>query len=262
MKVLSLFDGMSCAQIALERASIPVDLYIASEIDKWAIQVTQANYPKTIQLGCAMSLKACDLPQIDLLIGGNRSQAPQLADKTALFYEYVRVLNEFKPRYFLLESVRMKKEWQNIITCMLGVEPIEINSALVSAQNRTRLYWTNIPNVDQPNDLGIVLADILESDGFGVVKKNGLIVRQDQKSVHLDAKYYKGADNRGRRTLIAHAGQDGYRKLTPLECERLQTVPEHYTDHFSDTQRYRMLGKGYTVDILAHIFKRLPKKRS
>ena len=153
MNVLSLFDGMSCGQIALNRAGINYDNYFASEIDKYAIKVTKNNYPDTIHIGNVLDVKSEDLPGIDLLIGGSPCQGFSFAGKqlnfndprSKLFFEFVRLLEECKPKYFLLENVKMKKEYQNIITEMLGVEPIEINSNLVSAQNRKRLYWTNIP---------------------------------------------------------------------------------------------------------------------
>jgi site-specific DNA-cytosine methylase len=260
MRVLSLFDGMSCGRIALERAGIDVDLYFASEIDKYAIQVVQNNYPYTIQLGNVEELQSCDLPKIDLLIGGSPCQGFSFAGKqlnfddprSKLFFEYVRLLRELKPKYFLLENVKMRKESRDIISNELGVEPIEINSSLVSAQKRTRLYWTNIPNVTQPTDKGIKLKDVIE---YGYADQD--------KSYCLDANYYKGGNlksyfEKHRRQLVfSDDDMKEYRKLTPLECERLQTVPEGYTEGVSNTQRYKMLGNGWTVDVIAHIFKGL-----
>ena len=157
MNVLSLFDGMSCGQIALNKADINIDNYYASEIDEYAIKVTQKNYPNTIQLGSVVDVKGTDLPKIDLLIGGSPCQGFSFAGKqlnfederSKLFFEYVRILKETKPKYFLLENVRMKKEYQDVISSALGVEPILINSNLVSAQERKRLYWTNISNITQ-----------------------------------------------------------------------------------------------------------------
>lgn len=314
MNVLSLFDGMSCGQLALQRAGIQVTNYFAAEIDKYAIQVTQANFPDTVQLGDVTKVKAegqqlydpfgCG-HEIDLLIGGSPCQGFSFAGKqlnfedprSKLFWEYVRLLKALKPKYFLLENVKMKKESMDVITEALGVEPIFINSSLVSAQNRQRYYWTNIPMESLPNDKGIVLADILE-DGH---------VDRD-KSHCLDANYFKGGNlksyfEKHRRQLVfskdgmCHVGDAGisdryayvnrvyhpsgkgpslvasdgghlqpkiskgtteYRKLTPLECERLQTVPEGYTDKgISDTQRYKMLGNGWTVDVVSHIMKGL-----
>ena len=162
MNVLSLFDGMSCGRIALDRARIPYKFYIASEIDRWAIQIARKNYPDTIHLGNVLNVDVEDLPKIDLLIGGSPCQGFSFAGKqlnfddprSELFFEFVRLFKECNPKYFLLENVPMKKEYVDIITGYLGVEPIIINSALVSAQNRKRLYWTNIP-VEQPEDKNI-----------------------------------------------------------------------------------------------------------
>ena len=183
LKVLSLFDGMSCGQLALQKLGIEVDTYYASEIDKFAIQVTQANFPNTIQVGDVCELKAKDYQDIDLILAGSPCQGFSFAGKqlafddprSALFFEFVRLLKEIKPKYFLLENVRMKQQFQDVITEQVSacypnhpgdlfgsqIKPILINSALLSAQNRQRLYWTNIPNVEQPVDKGIVLKDIL-----------------------------------------------------------------------------------------------------
>jgi len=173
INVLSLFDGLSCGNVALERAGIKINNYYASEVDKWAIQIANKNYPDIIQLGDVLGVKGKDLPKIDLLIGGSPCQDLSFAgkgkglikgDRSSLFYQYVRLLKECKPKYFLLENVRMKQEYQDIISDLLGVQPVKINSSLVSAQNRVRLYWTNIPNVTQPEDKGILLKDILLDD--------------------------------------------------------------------------------------------------
>jgi DNA-cytosine methyltransferase len=173
MNVLSLFDGMSCGQIALNKLGIDYDKYFACEIDKYAMQVTQHNFPDTIQLGDVqfVTKETFGTHKIDLVIGGSPCQGFSFAGKqlnfedprSALFFEFVRLVKELKPKYFLLENVKMKKEYQNVITQYMGVEPIEINSSLVSAQTRKRLYWTNIPNVSQPEDKGVVLRDIIES---------------------------------------------------------------------------------------------------
>jgi len=342
--VLSLFDGMSCGQIALERAGIEYDHYFASEIDQYAIQIALKNYPDTIQLGDITSLKTDLLPPIDLLMGGSPCQSFSNAGdhtgfkgKSGLFWEFVRVFKEVKPKYFLFENVKMKKEWRDIISAELGVEPILINSALVSAQNRQRYYWTNLTD-KQPRDKNILLADVLED---GVVDRD--------KSYCLDASYFKGTNLRGylgknrrqvvfteRRTeqakrirrkfrqayktdysprrgkelvtrtddkanclttsgltkehiimekaqtilstiykenvksmlkrnkmglVIGEEDMDKihFRKLTPLECERLQTVPDGYTEGVSNTQRYRMVGNGWTVDVIAHMLQYIGK---
>ena len=264
MNVLSLFDGMSCGMIALERAGIKVDRYFACEIDKWAIQVSKKNYPFIHQLGDVSQVSFPDSfgpvargrqMKIDLLIGGSPCQAFSNAGKGEgfddprgkLFWEYVRLLRETKPKYFLLENVVMKQEHQDVISEALGVQPVMINSADFSAQNRKRLYWTNIP-IKPWDAKGIKLADIIED---GVVDRD--------KSYCLDANYFKGGNlkqyfEKHRRQLVFLEGNaDDYRKLTPLECERLQTVPDNYTDGVSNTQRYKMIGNGWTVDVIAHI---------
>ena len=380
MNVLSLFDGMSCGRIALDRLGIPVDKYYASEIDKFAIQVSEANYPDIIRLGDVCDVKAEDLPKIDLLIAGSPCQGFSFAGKqlafddprSALFFEFVRLLKECKPKYFLLENVRMKKEFLDIISEQVGCEPIFINSALVSAQSRQRYYWTNIPSIEQPEQRGIVLRDILESevgDEFKYSKKaieymergndkwqqagKRRADRYEQtadkdKSFAITANWHKGvpynyfkeqthdtpkqvgtaSDIKGHDilkrvyspegksptlttmgggnrepkvvtggALRARSKKDGkqvewketkpkqmlelrkdkksnaistvskdslvvedevhWRKLTPIECERLQTVPDSYTDCVSNTQRYKMLGNGWTIETICHIFKNM-----
>ena len=297
INVLSLFDGMSGAQIALERAEIPVLNYFASEIDKFAMKITQKNYPKTIQKGDVDSIDKNALPKIDLLIGGSPCQGFSVSGKrlnfddprSKLFFSYVKLLKEVHPTFFLLENVKMKKDYQDIITKYLGVEPIEINSNIVSAQNRKRLYWTNIP-FSMPENKNIYFKDIIEK---GFVDKD--------KSLCLDASYFKGGSlktlihnyiDKSRRQIvfdepvivqkprgvnkfglralngkvptlsssswqtnnfIVYPEDATWRMLTPVECERLQTVPDNYTDVASKTQRYKMLGNGFTVDIIAHI---------
>lgn len=268
--VLSLFDGMSCGQLALDTLGIKVKNYFASEIDPYAIKIAKKNYPNTKHIGSVVDVKGSDLPKIDLLIGGSPCQSFSNAGdrtgmdgKSKLFWEFVRVLKETNPTYFLLENVRMKKEWENIITEQLGVKPILINSRLVSAQNRPRLYWTNIPNIEQPLDRGLVLADILEGtwdDKFNLSEKacdymsrlrNGKPRWEyhtnplNGKSACLTANMYKG--------VPYGVIKEQLRRLTPVECERLQTVPDNYTVGVSDTQRFKMLGNGWTVDIIAHL---------
>jgi len=427
MNVLSLFDGMSCGRLALDRLGIKVDKYYASEIDKYAIEVSSANYPDTIQIGDVCDVKGEDYPDIDLILAGSPCQGFSFAGhqlafddpRSALFFEFVRVLKEVNPKYFLLENVKMKKEFLDIISDQVGVEPILINSSLLSAQNRQRYYWTNIPGVEQPEDRGLVLKDILETEADEQPTKDTERNRRhhktpEQKSLTMTATMYKGAGNNGMTlvpmdkpqrvgkikkggqgdrvysdegksiTLSAESGgtagkgnmlirvgtavdikghdsikrvyspegksptlttmQGGHRqpkvvkggafrgrsknaegknvgwketkpkqflelrkdnksnslsqvtkdslvvesairekskavrtggrgsydrhewdsvdemhwrKLTPLECERLQTVPDNYTNHVSNTQRYKMLGNGWTVDVIAHIFKGL-----
>lgn len=263
MNVLSLFDGMSCGQIALNRIGIKPDNYYASELDKYAITVTQANFPETKQLGDVTKWRDWDIDwaSIDLLIGGSPCQGFSFAGKqlafndprSALFFEYVNILNHIRKHHpdvkFLLENVKMKKQFLDVISGLLGVEPVFINSSLVSAQNRQRYYWANW-EFGQPEDKDIVLADIIES---GAVDRD--------KSFCIDANYFKGGNlksyfEKNRRQLVfLNRELTEHRKLTPIECERLQTVPDNYTAHASNTQRYRMLGNGWTVDVIAHIFK-------
>jgi site-specific DNA-cytosine methylase len=274
--VLSLFDGMSCGQIALNRAGISYGKYYASEIDKHAIKVTQHNYPNTIQLGDVTKVKASDLPKIDLLIGGSPCQGFSFAGKglnfedprSKLFFEFVRLKNETQPKYWLLENVKMKAEHQNIISEILGVKPILINSKLVSAQSRERLYWTNIP-IATLSDKNIVIADVVgiktdnKSNEIIVTKniypkkgQNGNVYAINGKCKTLSAGVGITGNGIGSSNApkIEWDNEQGWRRLTATECERLQTVPDNYTDCVSDTQRYKMLGNGWTVDVIAHIF--------
>lgn len=312
INVLSLFDGMSCGRIALERAGIEVDNYFASEIDKHAIKVSQKNYPGIIQVGDVTQIDVSKLPRIDLLIGGSPCQGFSLAGKqiafddprSMLYFEYERILKELKlinlNIKFLLENVKMKQEFKDVITDRLGVEPVAINSNLVSAQNRYRLYWTNL-EVSSVENKGVVLVDILEPEvdekyfvkagrlewlkTFGELKeKEGYVAFNPTKAKCLTVRrepswnttyilqWPHGSNKGGLRAtdgktpalttsswpannLLLNEGL--VRKLTPVECERLQNVPDGYTSCVSDTQRYKMLGNGWTVDVIAHIFKGL-----
>jgi len=282
MNVLSLFDGMSCGQIALNRAGIKYDNYFASEIDKPAIKVTMANYPNTVQLGNVLDVKSENLPKIDLLIGGSPCQGFSFAGKqlnfederSKLFFEYVRLLRECNPKYFLLENVKMKKEYQDIISEYLGVEPILINSALLTAHNRPRLYWTNIPNVGQPSDNGIYFEQIrdLQIENYEYISEEKTINReykknylqydingkghgsQDQRAYYLKGKHGcldTGAS--GKAKVLENDGR--VRKITRNEAERLQGVPDNYTTPVSKAQALKMLGNGWTVDVIAHILR-------
>ena len=358
LNVLSLFDGMSCARIALQRAGIKVENYFASEIDKHAIQVTQHNYPNTIQIGDVTKVKVSDLPKIDLLCGGSPCQGFSFAGKqlnfddprSKLFFEFVRLKNECNPTYFLLENVKMKKEYEDIITEYLGVKPIEICSSLFSAQQRKRLYWTNI-NVDLSKlpKSNNVIADVLDlpiknkrenkilmskSDFKVKVRKNYI----DKKELALFLRSYKTktineisvfcnapktmvehwfrTDNSfsipdaeywfklkeclkiedckydkavtefelknnsfdmakriyhidGKHPTLTTLTGGGQRKtitdgnemfyLNPEHCEKLQTVPLGYTKTASERQRFRMLGNGWTVDVIAFILSFIPQ---
>ena len=389
--VCSLFDGCSGTQVALKNLGIPVYKYYASEIDKYAIQVTRKNFPNTIHLGDVKEIKGEDfIHDIDLLTAGSPCQGFSFAGKrlafederSVLFFEFIRLLEELKPKYFLLENVKMKKEHQEVINnaigkiypeCvsgrLFGIEPIEINSSLVSAQNRKRLYWTNIPlKQEQPDDLGIVLKDILETHPdpkheISDQKKDRVLntkrgkgrfyTAKDEKIGTVIAGYHKeptdapyletyktpkqvavAADVNGHDslkriysevgkspTVNAHGGGNtepkvavnlgnkipisklsvkkyvpnpdaefvdpynkktitgdksttlrtnssngnmwvndkevSWRKLTPLECERLQTLPDNYTDGVSNTQRYKMIGNGFTIKVIEHFFENI-----
>lgn len=289
LNVLSLFDGISCGQVALERANIKVDKYYASEINKKSIAVTMDNYPNTIQLGDITRWKEWDIDwsSIDLLIGGSPCQGFSFAGKqlnfkderSKLFFVYHEILTHIKkinPNIkFLLENVKMKKEYQDIISFMLEVEPLFINSALVSAQNRPRLYWTNIKNVTIPKDRGIVLYDILEEDAdFQFIESektknriykenymqydiNGLgHGSQDQRAYYLTGKHGcldTGAS--GKAKVLCEDGE--VRKLTRVECERLQTLPDNYTKAISENEGKNRCGDGWTVEVIAHILREL-----
>ena len=311
INVLSLFDGISCGQYSLELAGIPVKKYYASEIDENCIKITQKNYPNTIQLGDVRNLTynhlitlPCGAEQLDLLIGGSPCQDLSIAgtrkglegNRSCLFWEFVRVLKTIKPKYFLFENVAsMKCEDKEIITKTLGVEPICINSALVSAQTRKRLYWTNIPNVQQPENRGILLKDILESGiapqnksycltetyhkaSFSdFVKKHtrtmiampirlghlegrsnaqaNRVYSIEGKSVCLNANGGGGGAKTGLYKIDLPDGEYIIRKLTPIECERLQTLPDNYTAGVSNSSRYKAIGNGWTCEVIAHILR-------
>ena len=344
MNVLSLFDGMSCGQIALDKLGIKVDNYFASEIDKYAIEIAKKNYPDMVHIGDVTKVSYSDYRQclvvekesgyiqdvygarkIDLIIGGSPCQGFSRAGKqlnfedprSKLFFEFVRLIKECKPKYFMLENVKMTAESRDIISEYLGVEPIYIDSGLLSAQTRKRYYWTNIPGVVAPEDKGIILKDIIQAEGDlegsevdeRMVTKKGkaycLTARYDgavwwnsiersQRTMiriedkvcfpeatkkgyvaagvgeGIDISYPTSKTRRGRHLKTkSHCLQAGdslmgiinekynWRKLTPIECERLQTVPENYTEGVSKSQRYKMLGNGWTVDVIAHIFKNI-----
>lgn len=272
MNVLSLFDGMSCGQIALERVGIKVDKYYASEIKAHAIKVTQFNYPNTIQLGDVNNYKNWNI-SVDLLIGGSPCQdftrlkasnaKGVMGDKSILFFKYVECLHRFKPRYFLLENVIMDKTQENIITSILGVEPVRINSNLVSYQNRDRLYWTNIPGVAVPSDKNINFQDFKETD-YEVCKEYK--VKRTPSRENMWAKQCPNVTLREKINCLtckqdrwSNAGliefEDFCRYLTVKECEQAQTVPVGYTNCLTRSQAYDVLGDGWTVDVIAHIVK-------
>ena len=324
LTVLSLFDGISCAKVALEKTGFTINHYFASEVDKYAIQIASKNHPDIIHLGDIKNIKSSDLPPVDLIIGGSPCQGFSFAGKqlnfsdsrSKLFFEFVRLVKECQPKYFLLENVIMKQEYQNIISHYLGVNPIQINSSLVSAQNRKRLYWTDIPNISQPKDKKIYLKNIVESKvndlltqgykfnypklvatlgnrGQGeriysahgksiTLKANGwgtgngiyAIAQRGRYLVDNQRKDVKGASTNQRLetsysekantltsvqkdSLLLDLNYHIVRTLTPIEAERLQTLPDNYTEGVSATQRFRCLGNGFTVDVIAHILEHL-----
>ena len=269
MNVLSLFDGISAGRVALERVGIKVDKYYASEIKEKAIKVTQFNYPDTIQLGDVTKLDSSKLPKIDLLIGGSPCQDLSIAmkdreglkgEKSKLFWEYVRVLKDVKPKYFFLENVaRMSKEDKDIITNILEIEPIRINSSLLSAQLRDRNYWINIPNITQPNDLGIKLQDILES-GYTDREKSRALLVSDSRPLKDKKRMIHRYKNTGFTTIVyesADMSEENIRYFTQIELERLQTFPVGYTQILKRDEAADVLGDSWTVDVIAHILKGL-----
>jgi len=284
VNVLSLFDGMSCGQIALNRAGIEYDNYFASEIKSFAIKVSLDNYPSTKQVGDVTKLDLSTLPKIDLLIGGSPCQdftrlkvggknTGYNGEKSALFFEYVRVLQELKQQnpdlYFLLENVYMKEEYIQKISDIMGVLPIRINSRLVSIQNRDRLYWTNIPNVTVPTDKCLSFQEIKDVDEaycdlFRVNKTPSRIKMYEKECPNVTYRNKVNCllvkqDRRHNSGLVDY--KDFCRYLTTRELEIAQTVPIGYTKCLSRSQAENVLGDGWTVDVIAHIFKELKEKQ-
>lgn len=311
MKVLSLFDGISCGMVALERAGVEVEKYYASEICDYAIKISQKNYPNIIQVGDVRNINCEDFSDIDLLIGGSPCQSFSFAgsmigmttvEKTEirtleqyvelknkgfnfegysyLFWEYVRILKGIKPKYFLLENVKMAKKWKDVITNALGVEPIMINSQLVSAQSRERLYWTNIPDISLPEDREIYIDDILQTDiehkylpktrldysNYDKSKVDKTIFKNTPITIGNSRNFGNFVRNNGKAFTLRRVNPNGIldenyniREYTPIEAERLQTLPDDYTliSGIKNKERYEALGNGWTVDVIAHIFKGL-----
>lgn len=278
MNVLSLFDGVSCGRIALERAGILVNKYYAAEIDRNAALIAAKNWPENIQLGDVTKWSdwPIDWASIDLLIGGSPCQGFSFAGKqlafddprSALFFVYVDILNHIRsvnPSVkFMLENVKMKKEHLAVITETLGVEPVFINSNLVSAQNRQRYYWCNW-EVAQPEDKGIELYHILESNPGNVTEMSETFIKRQAGRKCLRTDFTGKASSLSAMEYVKNGRQGDYikmqsgrfRKPTPIECERLQTLPDDYTAGVSNTQRYKAIGNGWTVDVIAHIFSQL-----
>lgn len=250
MNVLSLFDGISCGRVALDRAGIQYRNYYTSEIEKNAIKVAEFNYPDSIQLGSVENWKSWDLPKIDLLIGGSPCQNLSVAgkregingEKSKLFFYYVRILKALKPKWFLYENVAsMKSIDRTIISSKLGgTTPIMINSSLVSAQNRKRLYWTNIPGIKQPEDRGILFGRKLKRLKHGYIKE--------------EIKFFKKFPSLcAQDPCSKYIPIDG-KRITPEDCENLQTLPKNYTATVQKTKRFQVIGNGWNVNVISHIF--------
>lgn len=284
INVLSLFDGISCGQIALEKAGIAIETYFAAEIDKHAIRVTQHNYPNTKQLGSVIDVKVMDLPKIDLLIGGSPCQGFSIAgkklnfndDRSKLFFEFVRLKNELKPKYFLLENVRMTDDIADAIDELLGVKRIYIDSRNFTGMIRKRYYWTNIPIGEIPTK-NVAIEDLLDNELFDRDLNFFL-----DRTKYEPTKSYDGIitinprDNNGKQTwqrgrvydikgscpticatlfdLNITEDHKTWRKLTINECEKLQGVPKDYTSIVSKNERGKQLGNGWNVDTVAFIF--------
>ena len=284
VKVLSLFDWMACGLVALKRIGVQPTHYYASEIDWYAKYIAKRNNPELIHIGNVKKVDGKDYEWIDLLIWGSPCQWFSFAGKqlnfedrrSKLFFEYVRILHEAKPKYFLLENVVMKKEWIDIISDQLGVRPIEINSSLVSAQNRRRLYriwkfnWVGYDqiSISLPKNKNIKMRNIMQSfiDKSYYLTQEQLNAIKKWKSYQNPLKHILLPQSKSPTLTARWAGEyhswmiliwDKWkiRKLTPLECERLQTLPDNYTAWVDKTQRYKMLGNWWTVDVIAHIFK-------
>ena len=332
MVVLSLFDGCAMTYQALKNAGIAVTKYYSSEVDKYAIEIAKKNHPDIVCLGDVTKWRKWKIKQPDLIVAGSPCQGFSLAGKqlnfqderSRLFFEFVDIVNHYKPSYFLLENVKMKSVYSEEISRILGVDHVFINSSLVSAQNRQRLYWCNW-QVEQPKDRGIVLKDVLQDfenidESFYHSQKAIHYMQQSnekwqqagkrradkytqtkdtEKAFTLTANFCKGVpynyflDSRKAQIIqkphgnnpgglkatngktpaltssswehnnhLTHDSGLTYRKLTPIECERLQTLPDNYTEGVSNTQRFKMLGNGFTVAVIEHLFKEMLKGKA
>jgi site-specific DNA-cytosine methylase len=274
MIVVSAFDGMACGMQALKELGIPAD-YFAFEIDKYAISIAQKNHPSIMQCGDVRNSYKVPF-DVDLLLGGSPCQGFSNAGaklnfsdpRSKLFFDFARLRDELQPNNFLLENVYMKQEWQDVISSYLGVQPICINSSLVSAQNRKRLYWTDLPTFILPLDKGILLKDIVLPDVHLPLSEKALAY-MDRKVKggrnHWDFAHHSDINNDKSATVVANffkgVPYNVLKDLTcirhfhPIECERLQTLPDNYTEGVSKTQRYKMIGNGWTVEVIKHILK-------
>ena len=293
MNVFSAFDGMSNGQLALQALGIPYKKYFASEIDKFAIQITQKNFPGTIQLGNIENVDAKKLPKIDLLIGGSPCQGLSIGNqykkglddpRSKLFYKFVQLKEELQPSFFFLENVRMDKKSENEFSKLMGVKPIRLDAALFSAARRKRLYWTNIPFKGVLEDRGILFRDILDDNTEGYAL-----------SSLLKKRYRKLCDDNGEKLVIGTTALEGkignrdrvygvnhkmatlnasdykqpkqvlvngeLRKITAIECERCHGIPDNYTEGVSLSQRYKMIGNGWDVHTIIELFKGLLKTK-
>lgn len=303
--VFSMFDGISCGQQALFNCGIPVTKYYAAEIDDRAKYITNKRWPKTIQYGDVTKINSSHfMSKIHLLMGGSPCQGFSFAGKqlnfddprSKLFFEFVRMKKELNPDYFFLENVRMKKQHQDVISSYLETEPIYVDSALVCAATRKRLYWTNIPGFEMPIDRGILLEDILIEKGYPPEKKSLCLTtnykfnpsirdykRSQKQLIRTNAPCVIGIDEKinyhkqqrvyselgkspnldtqsgGGRGIKLAIDDNKYRKLSVIECERLQGLPDNYTRGISTSARYHALGNGWQVDTIMEFFKYLPK---
>lgn len=265
--VLSYFDGCSCGQVALNRANIQYNNYLAAEIDPYAITITQKNYPNTRQLGDVTKLDISQLPEIDLLLGGSPCQSfsrvgngKGFEGKSGLFWEFAKVLKSKKPKHFLFENVIMRKDWADVITEELGVNPIRFNSNLLSGQNRDRYYWSNI-KFNLPKDTGVTFSSVLEDLPFKPIIPSLKGFWGDKKSPRMSGSNWVG-NNKSNCLTTKSTHPDQYllnedkslmRTLTPNEFELLQTLPVNYTFGVNNGQRFKMIGNGQTVDVIAYI---------
>ena len=293
--VLSLFDGIGAGLLALKRAGFKVNNYYASEVDPSAMTVALFNHPEIQHIGDVEKVSGYDFPNIDLLIGGSPctnlssmgNRKGLEGDESRLFYEYLRILKECKPKYFLLENVAsMAQSERDIITALLEVQPIFINSALVSAQTRKRLYWTNIPNVQPPIDKNISFTDILEGGFTNQNKSHALLTNKlpltesglarfcfkSTGQLIFKEKYFAELDKQTKVDRFSNMSKLGltkpcfdtryrngvFRNITITEAEALQTLPRDYTAGISMCNRFKAVGNSFTTDIIAHILKQIP----
>lgn len=321
INVFAPFDGISCGMQALEKAGIKVKKYYASEVNETSIGISKYHYPNIIHLGDIRNVDCEDIKDIDLILGGSpcqnfsfcgtakgaitkegievtslekylelKNQGFEFEGQSYLFWEYVRILKDVKPKYFLLENVKMKKKWEDVITNTLGVEPILINSGLVSAQNRPRLYWTNIKGIEQPKDKGLLIKDVLEDeysekeilskkiqDRFRFIDNSTYCIGTTKPEFRtIGQRDFVFGDNNKMGCLVAtdykqpkQVYHNNYlRKISPLEAERFQTLPDNYTQYgiingekkaISHTKRFEAIGNGWTVDVITHILTYLKK---